>query len=84
MGNPSEVDDMMKVSAAEKNGDTSSCCPQNVTCEVMPNCAAMLSSDLRSLPSPTIHNRKPGMDLSARQKACNSSEWFFTGSSRPT
>jgi len=28
MGNPSDFDDMMKASTAEKKGVTSSCCPR--------------------------------------------------------
>ena len=79
MGNPSDVDDMMKASAAEKNGATSSCCPQNVTCEVMPNCAARLSSALRSLPSPTIQSRKPGMDSKRQAKGIQQQRMVLYG-----
>src|SRR5665213_2735089 len=74
IGKPSDFDDMMKTSAAEKNGATSSCCPQNVTCAEMSSSAAMLSNFLRSLPSPTIQSRKPDIKECAAQKALSSSE----------
>ena len=73
MGNPSDFDDMMKASTAEKKGVTSSCCPQNVTAVAMSNFVARLYSILRSLPSPTIHSRRSGMEESAARKAFSSS-----------